>query len=261
MGALVSWMPRKPRIQFKNAVYHVMAGGKGRGKIFRDEEDHEIFLRTLGEACEKAGFLVYAWVLMGNHYHLALLTPRGNLVEGMAWLQNTYTRRMNSKYRRSSTVFGGRYKSVLVESDPDAPYLPTLLDYIHLNPARARIVSAKRGESLLDYSWSSLSCVYVPPPTKRPKWMASAEGMSLMEATDTTRGRRALSERLDRRMAGGKKAATCGLVDIEGQSLQSTLQRGWYWGGPIFKKEMLRHMNKAGTGGKLGSMEEAEELL
>jgi len=60
---------------------------------------------------------------------------------------------------------------------------------------------------------------------------------------------------------GGKKAATCGLVDIEGQSLQSTLQRGWYWGSPIFKKEMLRHMRKAGTGGKLGSMEEAEELL
>jgi len=68
-------MPRQPRIQFEGAVYHVMARGNRRGPIFVDDEDHEMFLRTLGEACEKAEFQVYAWVLMGNHYHLAFSTP------------------------------------------------------------------------------------------------------------------------------------------------------------------------------------------
>jgi len=93
-------MPRQPRIQFKGAVYHVMARGNRRGPIFVDDEDHEMFLRTLGEACEKAEFQVYAWVLMGNHYHLAFSTPRGNLVEGMKWFQNTYTRRFNCRHKQ-----------------------------------------------------------------------------------------------------------------------------------------------------------------
>ena len=88
---------------------------------------------------------------MRNHYHLALSTPRGNLVEGMSWLQNTYTRRFNVQNHQWGRLFGDRYKSVLVERDTDGPYLPTLLDYIHLNPARARIVSASREESLIDF--------------------------------------------------------------------------------------------------------------
>jgi len=238
-------MPRQPRIQFEGAVYHVMARGNRRGKIFSDAEDHRTFLRTLGETCERSGFLAYAWVLMGNHYHLALSTPRGNLVEGMTWLQNTYTRRFNVRNRQWGRLFGDRYKSILVERDAEGPYLPTLLDYIHLNPARARIVSATREESLLDYQWSSLSQVYAKPPSKRPKWMAWDDGFSLMEAKDTAAGRRGLIERLDSRMAE-EQAAKLGLVEIEGQSLQSTLRRGWYWGTEAFKERMLA-IAKSGT--------------
>ena len=107
-------MPRQPRIQFEGAVNHVMARGNRRGRIFTDDTDHETFLRTLGEACEKAGFRVYAWVLMRNRYHLALSTPRGNLVEGISWLQNTYTRRFNVRNHQWGRLFGDRYKSVLV---------------------------------------------------------------------------------------------------------------------------------------------------
>jgi len=240
-------MPRQPRIQFKGAVYHVMARGNRRGPIFVDDEDHEMFLRTLGEACEKAEFQVYAWVLMGNHYHLAFSTPRGNLVEGMKWFQNTYTRRFNCRHKQWGRLFGDRYKAVLVERDSDGPYLPTLIDYIHLNPARARIITAKREESLLDYRWSSLSQVYAKPPSKRPKWMASEEGLSLMDAKDSAKGRRELVERLDRRMAE-EQAAKCGLVEIEGQSLQSTLRRGWYWGGEAFKEALLERLRPGRKG-------------
>ena len=144
-------MPRSRRIELEGAVYHVMARGNRRGKIFVDDSDRETFLRTLGEACHRAGMLVYAWVLMGNHYHLALQTPRGNLVDGMRWLQNTYTRRFNSRHRQWGRLFGDRYKAVLVDRDEEGGYLPALIDYIHLNPARARIISARREESILDY--------------------------------------------------------------------------------------------------------------
>ena len=61
-------MPRQQRIEYPDAVYHVMARGNRRESIFFDEEDRKIFLRSLGEACERTNFQIYAWVLMGNHY-------------------------------------------------------------------------------------------------------------------------------------------------------------------------------------------------
>ena len=68
-------MPRQVRIQYSNAIYHVMARGNRRGKIFIDEEDRELFLQTLKETCDRTGFEVFAWVLMDNHYHIVLRTP------------------------------------------------------------------------------------------------------------------------------------------------------------------------------------------
>ena len=88
-------------------------------------------------------------MIMGNHYHLFIETPEANLVEGMKWLQNTYTRRFNVRHRAWGRVFGDRYKRVVVEGElPE--YYGSLVDYIHLNPARAAIVSGRRGESLLE---------------------------------------------------------------------------------------------------------------
>ena len=70
-----------------------------------------------------------------------------NLVEGMKWLQNTYTRRFNIRHRKWGRLFGDRYKAVLVEGK-QAAYYETLADYIHLNPARAGLIKPKEGESL-----------------------------------------------------------------------------------------------------------------
>ena len=94
-----------------------MARGYRRQAIFVDDRDRELFMATLGQACERAGWHVQAWVLMGNHYHLLLQTPRPTLVAGMQWLQNTYTRRFNTRHRLWGRVFGDRYKAVLVEDD------------------------------------------------------------------------------------------------------------------------------------------------
>jgi putative transposase len=65
---------------------------------------------------------VHAWVLMRDHYHLFIETPEANLVEGMKWLQNTYTRRFNIRHRKWSRLFGERYKAVLVEGKLAAYY-------------------------------------------------------------------------------------------------------------------------------------------
>jgi len=238
-------MPRALRIEFEGAVYHVMARGNRHEDIFVDDEDRETFLRTLATMCEKCGFRIYAFVLMGNHYHLALQTPRGNLVEGMRWLQNTYTRRFNTRHKNWGRLFGDRYKSVLVDRDETGGYLPSLIDYIHLNPVRAKIIGGKTKDSLLDFPWSSLPRCYALPPTKRSKWMAHEEGLSIQRAPDTAKGRRELVARLDYRMAS-EKAAECGLADIGGQSLQSTLRRGWYWGRQEFREAMLDLAAKRG---------------
>jgi REP element-mobilizing transposase RayT len=95
-----------------------MARGNQRNCIFAspDGGDESLFLETLGECCERSGFRIWAWVLMGNHHHLIIETPSANLVAGMAWLQDTYTRRFNSSHSQWGRLFGGRYKSVLIES-------------------------------------------------------------------------------------------------------------------------------------------------
>jgi len=136
---------RAVRIEYGGAFYHVMARGNRRERIFRDEADRVLFSQTLGEACERTGWRVHAWVLMSNHYHLMVETPEGNLVAGMRWLQNTYTRRHNCRHRLWGRLFGDRYKAILSEGG-SGYYYCSLMDYIHLNPVRAGLVRMKRGE-------------------------------------------------------------------------------------------------------------------
>ncbi len=93
-------MARSVRIEYGGAFYHVMARGNRREAIFLDDDDRRFFLQALSEACEKTGWRVHAWVLMGNHYHLFIETPEANLAEGMKWLQNTVTRRFNIRHRQ-----------------------------------------------------------------------------------------------------------------------------------------------------------------
>jgi putative transposase len=105
-------MARQPRMEYPGALYHVMARGDRREQIVHDENDRYGLIQTLGEACGKTGWLVHAWVLMDNHYHAVIETPQGNLVVGMRWFQNTYTRRFNTRHRLWGHLFGGRYKAV-----------------------------------------------------------------------------------------------------------------------------------------------------
>src|ERR1019366_7766331 len=108
-------MARPSRIQYPGATYHVMARGTHGQEIFQDDQDRQRFLETLGEACEKTGFRIHAYVLMGNHYHLLVETPEGNLVAGMKWLLGTYTGRFNRRHKEFGHLFSGRYKALIVD--------------------------------------------------------------------------------------------------------------------------------------------------
>ncbi len=232
-------MARSIRIEYPGAFYHVMARGNRREKIFLDDDDRRFFLHTLGEACQRTGWRVHAWVLMSNHYHLFLETPEANLSAGMKWLQNTLTRRFNVRHRKWGRVFGDRYKAVLVEGG-SAHHYQTLLDYIHLNPVRARLVRPRDGQSLLEFPWSSVAGGYALPPGKRAKWLATTGGFSACGVEDTAAGRRKFVERLDRR-AVMEATVRCGvpLLDAEVDARCSHLRRGWYWGTQTFAEKML----------------------
>ena len=108
-------MPRKPRVEYAGAVYHVMCRGNRQQTVFRDGRDNEMFLDALGEAATRCGWRVHAFCLMGNHYHLLLETPEPNLVSGMQWLQGTYTKRFNVRHKEWGHLFQGRYKALPVD--------------------------------------------------------------------------------------------------------------------------------------------------
>jgi putative transposase len=88
-------MPRLLRIEYKNAIYHVMNRGRARQFIFHNDEYYHAFLETLGEACNRFGSVVHAYYLMGNHYHLLIETPLANLSRVMRHVNGVYTQRYN----------------------------------------------------------------------------------------------------------------------------------------------------------------------
>lgn len=143
-------MARKLRIEYPGAIYHVLNRGNYRRDLFETSGAAEVFLRTLFETTGQYGWIIHAYVLMPNHYHLALETPEPTLVEGMHWLQSTLATRFNRFRGENGHLFQGRYKSLLVE---DNSALARVVDYVHLNPVRAGIVPP---DQLKAFRWSSL---------------------------------------------------------------------------------------------------------
>ena len=156
-------MARKLRLQYAGAFYHVINRGNYRADVFASDGAKEAFLKCLGEACEKTGWKVHGYVVMRNHYHLALETPEPNLVEGMQWLQSTYANRFNRFRGERGHVFQGRYQAIVVE---DGAHVGAVTHYIHLNPVRAGIVAVRQ---VGDYRWSSLC--FLAKRGARPGWL------------------------------------------------------------------------------------------
>ena len=140
-------MGRKPRVEFQGAIYHVIKRGNNRDYIFQEREDKEDFLKCLEVTNDENIFNLLGYVIMDNHYHLIIETKEMPLNKIMQKVNNSYSKNYNKRHNRRDHVFGGRYKSILVNDDK---YLLTLLRYIHANPVRAKIC-----QNMADYGWSS----------------------------------------------------------------------------------------------------------
>ena len=101
-------MPRPLRMEYENAYYHVMNRGRGRQQIFHGEPYYQAFLTTLSEAHQRFGLEIHAYCLMGNHYHLLLCTPRGNLSRCMRHINGLYTQRYNRLKKTDGPLFRQR---------------------------------------------------------------------------------------------------------------------------------------------------------
>ena len=144
-------MSRKPRFNIPGLPQHVIQRGNNREPCFYAEGDYFRYLHDLKEAADKNECAVHAYVLMTNHVHL-LVTPfkEFGVSHMMQDLGRKYVRYINHTYKRTGTLWEGRYKSSLVDSER---YLFTCMRYIELNPVRASMVIHPG-----DYGWSSYAC-------------------------------------------------------------------------------------------------------
>jgi len=141
-------MARLPRFVIPGQAQHVIQRGNNRDVIFVADEDYQYYLKKLGDACKKYECELHAYVLMTNHVHL-LITP--NTAHGISKVMQTigryYVQYFNYQYQRTGTLWEGRYKATLIDSED---YLLRCSRYIELNPVRAGMVKVPA-----DYPWSS----------------------------------------------------------------------------------------------------------
>jgi putative transposase len=140
-------MPRKPRIEFEGALYHVITRGNQRQETFREEDDYWHYLKILAHYKERYKFYLYAYVLMSNHVHLVMETREVPLSKILQGINQSYTMYFNRKYHTVGHLFQGRYKAILCDKDE---YLFLLVKYVHHNPVRAGLVGDPQA-----YTWSS----------------------------------------------------------------------------------------------------------
>jgi len=220
-------MPRKIRIEYPGACYHVVNRGNYRSWIFETEGAKKAFLKAFRECCVAEGWRVHAWCLMGNHYHLCIETPDGNLVKGMRWLQSVFANRFNRLRKTNGHVFQGRYKAILL----DGKALGAVCHYIHLNPVRAGIVGC--GE-LEKYRWSSFHQLM----NLRKRWRFCEYSTALDCAghlADTPEGRGLYRDYLG------------WLAEEEGEQKKLGFERmswGWAKGSKAFKERILADLDE-----------------
>ncbi len=170
-------MARPLRIEFPNAWYHVMNRGAKRAPIYHTDNDRTAFLNILSDVVETFHIEIHAYCLMGNHYHLLVKTPQGNLGQAMRHLNGVYTQRFNFCHRTDGPLFRGRYKAILVDADC---YLAQVTRYIHLNPVEAKIAATPA-----DYPWSS--CQFFSKEIKEPPWLTIKPTLQLFGVKEKAR--------------------------------------------------------------------------
>jgi putative transposase len=208
-------MARPLRLEFPGALYHITARGDRKEPIFLDDSDRLLFIDFLAKEVRQQRWILYAFCLMDNHYHLLLETPEPNLVGGIRRLNGAYTQAFNRRHDLVGHLLQGRYKSILVDKQS---YLLELCRYVVLNPVRAGSVA--RAE---DWPWSS----YLPTVGKMtcPDWLSANRVLGLFNETPG-RARSAYAKFVKRGLgASSPWAQVSGQIYLGSQGFLEEVQR------------------------------------
>jgi len=224
------------RVEYPGAHYHAMCRGNDGQAIFRTDDGRRLFLSTLDEVCLQTGWLIHAYVLMSNHYHLLLETPESNLVDGMKWFQGAYTQRFNAMFKCRGHLFQGRYKAIPIGTDPregGLEYFREVSTYIHLNPFRAKLCGEGLARSLERYTWSSYPA-YCGLARRRPGWLVRTKVLKSWGLEEGAAGSlRGYREKMERFMRFEEDPA----AGMRGE-FDKQIKRGWYLGSEEFRERL-----------------------
>ena len=218
-------MPRKPRFVLPGEPQHVIIRGVNREPIFYTEADYHYYLSKLKEATSKHGCACHAYVLMTNHVHL-LLTPETecSISKAIQVLGRYYVQYFNYTYGRTGTLWEGRYKSTLVDSEQ---YLLTCYRYIELNPVRAQMV-----EHPSEYPWSS--------------YQHNAVGRE--DALITAHYKyEELGGSEEKRQQGYRALFRTHISDRQLEEIRAAANKEWVLGSDYFKDKIARKLNRKTT--------------
>jgi putative transposase len=178
-AAAFTRMPRRPREEIEDGIFHVFARGNRRQPIYLDDADRRRYLAMLSSVVTQCHWRCLAYCLMENHLHLLLETPKANLGQGMQSLQSRYAQSFNGRHRRSGHLFQGRYGAARVKSDGQ---MWVAVRYLALNPVEAGLC-ALPGE----WAWSSYGATLAGTA---PAWLDAARLLSHFDAAGGDRRER-----------------------------------------------------------------------
>lgn len=223
-------MPRQPRLDLAHVPQHVVQRGNNRQPCFFGDSDRACYLSELREIACAGGCLVHAFVLMSNHVHL-LMTPSavGQVASVMQSLGRRYVRYVNDRYRRTGTLWEGRYKSCLIDTDS---YLLRCMRYIELNPVRAGMVTSAEAHPWSSYTGNAFG-ITNPLVQPHPAYLALG-----LDASARQQAYRSL-------------VAEAPLPD-EVWTIRTNLQRQHPWGSERFVREMEARLARRVGPAKIG---------
>jgi putative transposase len=223
-------MARLPRLTLPGYPHHIIQRGNNRQPIFSRAADYQTLLDVLDENAKKFNVAIHAYVLMSNHFHL-LATPATaeGLPQMMQAVGRRYVRYFNDTQQRTGTLWEGRYKSTLIQTDR---YLLACMAYIDLNPVRAGLVSGPQ-----DYPWSS----YGHTTGQRIDKLITSHPL-VWELGNTPFAREAAYAQL----------VQSGISPVQQAALTEATLRGWALGEPDFVADLQmrteRRVSKAAAG-------------
>jgi putative transposase len=223
-------MARQARLTVAGYPHHVIARGNNRQAIVHDDVDRQKLLELWEEHAKNFGVSIHAYVLMDNHFHL-LLTPDTNdgLPKMMQAVGRAYVRWFNNRHQRSGTLWEGRYRSTLIESER---YLLACMVYIDLNPVRAGMVAGPT-----DFVWSShRHCVGM----STCKWLKPHPLYWAMGNTPFARE------------AAYAELVQAGLSSRQQDDLTQNTLKGWALGSDDFVAQLARSTDRRLQAGKAG---------